>query len=125
MRLEYVMTGDRTFTNTDADGTVTTNSYFKSPYLYPVQFFCSLEDASLFEGNYTVAADVWADYAVGDIVPVEYNPEDGAYTFRILATNNPYISNPDSAYMLVTINPEDGTATVTSNEPLIMEYLTM
>lgn len=117
VRLEYVMTDGRTFTNTDAAGTVLTSSFFKSPYVYPVQFFCSLDDASLFEGNYTVTADAWADYATGDIVPVEYNPEDGTYTFRVLATNNPYINNPGTAYMLVTVNPEDGSATVTSNEP--------
>ena len=117
VRLAYVMTDGRVFTNTDAAGTVLTSSYFKSPYVYAVQFFCSLEDASVFEGDYTVTADAWADYAVGDIVPVEFNPEDGTYTFRVLATNNPYIENPDTAFMLVTVNPEDGTATVTSNEP--------
>lgn len=116
VRLEYVMTDGRTFTNTDAAGTVLTSSYFKSPYVYPVQFFCSLDDASIFEGNYTVTEDAWADYAVGDVIPVEYNPEDGPYTFRILSTNNPYIANTNSAYMLVTVNPEDGTATVASNE---------
>lgn len=117
IRLEYVMTDGRSFTNTDAGGTVLTSSFFRSPYVYPVQFFCSLEDASLFDGEYTVTADAWADYAAGDVVPVEYHPEDGTYTFRILATNNPYISNAGTAYMLVTINPEDGSATVTSNEP--------
>ena len=116
VRLVYVMTDGRTFSNTDAAGTVLTSSYFKSPYLYTVPFFCSLDDASLFDGNYSVTADAWADYAVGDIVPVEYNPEDGTYTFRILATNNQYIANPDTAYMLVTINPEDGTVSVASNE---------
>lgn len=116
VRLVYVMTDGRTFTNSDAAGTVLTSSFFKSPYLYPVQFFCSLEDASIFEGNYTVTADAWADYTVGDIVPVEYNPEDGPYTFRILSTNNPFVANIGSAYMLVTVNPVDGTATVTSNE---------
>lgn len=116
VRLEYVMTDGRTFTNEDAAGTVLASSFFKSPYVYPVQFFCNLEDASIFEGNYTVTADAWADYAAGDVVPVEYNPEDGPYTFRILNTNNAYVANKDSAYMLVTVNPDDGTVTVTSNE---------
>lgn len=117
VRLEYVMTDGRTFTNTDAAGTVLSSSFWRSPYLYSVQFFCDLEDASMFDGPYNVTADVWADYAVGDEVPVVYNPEDGPYTFRILSTNNPYIANTSSAYLLVTIDPEDGSATVTSNEP--------
>lgn len=116
IRLEYVMENGKTFTNTDAAGTILSSSFYRSPYLYSAQFFCSLEDASLFDGNYTVTADAWADYAAGDIVPVEYNPEDGPYTFRILSTNNPYIENKDTAYMMVTINPEDGSVSVESNE---------
>ena len=38
IRLEYVTTDGRTFSNTDASGTVTNSTFFKSPYLYPVQF---------------------------------------------------------------------------------------
>lgn len=115
IRLEYVTTDGRTFSSTDASGTVTNSTFFKSPYLYPVQFFCSLDDASIFDGDYVVTADAWADYAAGDIVPVVHNPEDGPYTFRILSTNNPYVANSDS-YMLVTVDPTDGSVTVTSNE---------
>ncbi len=116
VRLEYVMTNGKTWTNTDAGGTVLTSSFFKSPYIYSVQFFCALSDASLFAGDYKVTTDVWADYAEGDVVPISYNAEDGDYSFRILATNNPYLNNPDTSYMLVTINPDDGTVTVSSNE---------
>lgn len=116
VRLEYVMTDGRTFSNSDASGTVLSSSFWRSPYLYSVQFFCDLDDASLFDGMYTVTADVWADYAVGDQVPVEYNPEDGPYTFRILTDNNPYLVNAGSAYMLVTIDPTDGSVTISANE---------
>lgn len=115
VRLEYVTTNGKTFSNTDASGTVTNSTFFRSPYLYSVQFFCPLDDASLFDGDYVVTADAWADYAVGDVVPVEHNPEDGTYTFRILSTNNPYVANTDS-YMLVTVDPSDGSVSVTSNE---------
>lgn len=94
-----------------------------SPYYTVIQTYdvsCPLDDASNFDGMYTVNNDDWADYAAGDTVPVEYNPEvDGNYTFRILSTNNPYIDNPSTSYILVTINPEDGTVTATSNEEFI------
>lgn len=116
IRLEYVMTNGKTWTNTDAGGTVLTSTFYKSPYIYPVQFFCALADASLFAGDYKVTADAWADYAEGDIVPVTYNAADGNYSFRILATNNPFLNNAATAYMLVTIDPKDGTVKVKSNE---------
>lgn len=78
---------------------------------------CPLDDASAFTGDYTVVTDDWADYAPGEIIPVEYNPDvDGLYSFRVLSTNNPYISNPDTSYMLVTIDPATSQVTVLSNE---------
>ncbi|MGB3774548.1 MAG: hypothetical protein WA951_04770 [Leeuwenhoekiella sp.] len=116
IRLEYVMTNGQTWSRTDAAGTVLTSSYFRSPYLYTVPFFCALENASIFDGDYTVTTDSWADYTVGDVVPVVYNPDDGPYTFRILATNNPFLVNADSAYMIVTVDPSDGSVVVSANE---------
>ncbi|MEZ4811584.1 MAG: hypothetical protein R2819_14585 [Allomuricauda sp.] len=113
IRLVANLTDGRAFTN-NANGTVTGGSFFSSPFAYSVQFFCPLDDASSFDGNYVVVADAWADYSAGDIVPVEFVSE---YTFRILSTNNPFINNTDTAYIEITIDPSDGSAAGTSNEP--------
>lgn len=77
---------------------------------------CPLDDASQFNGSYTIAQDTWVDYAVGDIVPVLYDSSDGLLKFRILSTNNPYLVNANTSYMLVTIDPTDSSVTVQSNE---------
>jgi len=115
VRLESVLKDGRTFTNTNTAGTVTGGSYFSSPFLYSVQFFCALEDASIFNGNYVVVVDAWADYDPGAVVPVEFVSD---YTFRILSTNNPFIDNTATSYIEVTIDPTDGSATASSNECL-------
>lgn len=112
IRLVGVLSDGREYTN-NANGTVTGGSFFSSPYAYSAQFFCPLDDSSDFDGNYLVTADAWADYAVGDVVPVAF---DTGYTFRILSTNNPFINNASTAYMEVTIDPADGSVTVVSNE---------
>lgn len=112
LRLVAVLTDGREYTN-DAGGTVTGGSFFSSPFAYSAQFFCSLDDASSFDGTYVVTNDAWADYNQGETVPVQYV---SGYTFRIMSTNNPYINNPGTSYMEVTIDPSDGSATVTSNE---------
>lgn len=116
MRLVLKLTDGRTFSSTNSAGTVVGGVYFSSPFKYSVQFFCPLANAATFNGNYKVTADAWADYSVGDIVPVEYVPADGLYKFRIRNTNNPYISNPTTSYMIVTIDPATAAATVTANE---------
>lgn len=116
MRLELVLTDGRTFTNTNSSSTIVGGVYFSSAFLYSVQFFCPLVNAATFNGNYKVTLDAWADYSKGDIVPVQYVPADGLYTFRIRNTNNPYISNPTTSYMIVTINPANAAVTVTANE---------
>lgn len=77
---------------------------------------CPLDDASQFTGDYTVVQDTWADYEPGETVPVLYDSTDGLLKFRILSTNNPYINNPDTSYMLVTIDPTNSSVTVLSNE---------
>ena len=112
IRLVAVLTDGREYTN-DAGGTVTGGSFFSSPFAYSAQFFCSLDDASSFNGTYIVTNDAWADYNPGETVPVQFV---SGYTFRILSTNNPYINNPGTSYMEVTIDPSDGSVTLTSNE---------
>jgi len=94
---------------------VTNQSIYSAAQTYI--FSCPLEDASNFNGNYEVIVDDWADYGTGDIVPVVYDSSFGTLKFKILNTNNPYISNTDS-YFIVTINPTDSSVTVASNEAL-------
>jgi hypothetical protein len=119
IRLEIVLTDGRTFSSNNASGTITGGSFFSSPFKYSVQFFCNLSNAALFSGDYKVTTDAWADYSVGDIVPVIPDPVD-AMSFRILGTNNPFIDNPNDTYMKVTINPANGNVTVVS--PVDMAY---
>ena len=71
--------------------------------------------ASQFNGDYKITLDEWADYSVGDIVPVVYNPSDGTTTFRVKNTNHPYLVNATTSYLLITID-SDATVTVVSNE---------
>ena len=105
---------------TNDDGTANYGTDISNSPLYSViQTYvvsCPLDDASNFDGTYVVTVDEWADYVAGETVPVVYNPEDGLFSFRILSTNNPYIDNPDSSYMLVTIDPATSNVTVLSNE---------
>jgi hypothetical protein len=76
---------------------------------------CPLTDASLFNGNYKVVEDGWADYGVGDVVPVVYNSANGLFKFRILNTNNPALVNASTTYYEVTVNPTNFAVTVKSN----------
>nr|WP_288935163.1 hypothetical protein [uncultured Allomuricauda sp.] len=101
------------FNSSNFEGNIT-GAFFNSPFTYPVQFSCPIEDASLFQGTYIVTRDDWADYGVGNEIPVVLGEDP--FTFRILSTNNPFIANPDTSYMELTINPDDGTVTVQSNE---------
>ncbi len=116
IRLVAKLTDGREFTNR-GKGTVLNGSFFSSPFAYSVQFFCALPDASLFQGNYTVTADVWADYAGGETVPAEFTGTDGEFTFRLPNTVRPFVINTATSYLLVTIDPSDGTVLVSSNEP--------
>ncbi|MEZ4793574.1 MAG: hypothetical protein R2783_08970 [Gelidibacter sp.] len=70
--------------------------------------------ASSFVGTATVVVDDWADYAVGASIPIEAgsNPNE----FYIRNYNNPAVANPNTSYMIVTIDPLTGDVTVTSNE---------
>jgi len=76
--------------------------------------FCAVADPP-YSGAFTVLADAWADYEIGDLVPVVLDPVLPD-TFRILATSNPFIGNSATAYMIVTVDPLTGAATVTGNE---------
>lgn len=117
MRLVLVLSDGREFTTTNSSASIS-NAFFSSPFNYSAQFKCPIVNASLFNGTYKVTKDEWADYAVGDLVPVVYDSTFGTLKFKILQTLNPYpdFVNKSTAYMIVTIKPTDGTVTVTSNE---------
>ncbi|WP_298793816.1 hypothetical protein [uncultured Allomuricauda sp.] len=114
IRLELVLTDGRSFTNIDATGNVSGGSFFSSPYSYSALLVCPF-DQSIFDGNYTVIDDVWADYTPGQSVPVV--PGDEPNQVFILSTNNPFITNPSTSYMILEVDPENGNVTISSNEP--------
>jgi uncharacterized protein YsxB (DUF464 family) len=116
VRLAQVLKNGKVYTSTNAAGTVTGGAFFSSPFEYTVPVVCPLSNASLFNGDYKVVVDAWQDYAIGQIIPVVYNPADGLYTFRILNTQNPYIYNPDTSYMICVVNPKTFEVKVTANE---------
>ncbi len=91
---------------------IATSNRYKVQQTYDVS--CPINDSSLFNGNYKVVKDSWADYAVDASVPVVAIAN--TYKFRILSTNNPYLVNPGTSYMEVTIDPSDNSVTVQSNE---------
>lgn len=77
---------------------------------------CPIPNAATFNGTYKVAKDDWADYSVGDEIPVVYDAAFGTFKFKILNVNNPYIANPTTSYFIVTIDPATSKVVVTSNE---------
>lgn len=89
------------------------NSDFKQIHKLSYSLEC-LFDMSPFTGTYKVVTDTWEDYSPGDLITVQPGPN--ANQFKILATNNPYISNSSTAYMLVTV-ANDGKVTLASNQP--------
>lgn len=116
IRLNVKLTTGQSFTQGDTNPNIAGGQFFASPYFYRAQFFCPIDEvATLFTGTYIVVTDIWADYAPGNEIPVVLG--ESPYTFRILSTNNPFIGNPNTSYIEVTINPLDGTVTATSNEP--------
>ncbi len=114
IRLELILTDGRKFSSNNINGTAAGGSFFATPFKYSVQFFCNLTNANLFNGNYVVTNDAWADYSTGDIVPVIPDPVD-PLSFRILATNNPFIDNPNDTYFKVKIDPSNGDVTVSTD----------
>ena len=116
IRMALNLTDGTVYSSGNIEGNLT-GPFFNSPFTYPVQFSCPIDESSvesLFEGTYVVTRDDWADYANGDEISVVLG--DDPFTFRILSTNNPFVANPDTSYMELTINPEDGTVSVQSNE---------
>jgi len=71
--------------------------------------------AAPFIGTATVLVDDWAD----DYINAEIEIEAGSnpYEFYVRMYSNPYIDNPNTAYLIVTIDPATGNVTGTSNEP--------
>jgi len=92
------------------------NATFDQTYILRYTKSC-LFNITPFTGSYKVVADTWEDYVPGDIVTVQQGPMPNQ--FKILATNNAYISNFNTAYMLVTV-ADNGSITVASNQ--LFEY---
>lgn len=102
----------------DNDGTTLYGADIANSELFKVKQTydpaCPLVDASLFDGDYIVTEDTWQDYDLGTVIPLSYNT--GTFTFKILNTVNPYVNNPDTSYLLVTIDPTNNSVVVKSNE---------
>lgn len=111
-RFEVEFPDGRTFSDSNSSANIGGGTY-TSPFSYTIEFACPLLDASLFDGDYEVTLDEWADYGAGDVIPVVFV---SGFTFRILATQNPYISNSATAYMEITIDEEGNVLEITSNE---------
>lgn len=89
------------------------NATFDQTYILRYTKSCPFS-LSPFTGTYKVVTDTWEDYVAGDLITVQPGP--AANQFKILANNNPYISNFSTAYMLVTVQT-NGNVTLASNEP--------
>lgn len=70
--------------------------------------------AAPFIGTATVVVDDWADYAIGDSIEIEAGANENEFWIRTYS--NTAISNPTTAYMIVTIDSTTGDVTVISNE---------
>ncbi|WP_283421020.1 hypothetical protein [Chryseobacterium profundimaris] len=93
------------------------NATFDQTYILRYTKACEFS-ITPFSGTYTVVKDTWQDYQPGETVILQQGPLPNQ--FKILANNNPYISNFSTAYMLVTVNT-DGTIAVASNEAFVYE----
>ncbi len=111
------LTDGRSYGPADANGNVSAiGGFYSSPYKLVAVFKCGLTSTDpLFNGNFEVLFDEWADYAEGDLIPVIPDPDD-PLSFRILSTNNPYINNTATSYIKVTVLDENGTVSAASNE---------
>ncbi|MBB6332237.1 hypothetical protein SAMN06265171_102174 [Chryseobacterium rhizoplanae] len=89
------------------------NATFNQTHTLKYSLECPF-NMSGFTGTYKVVTDTWEDYSPGDLITVQPGP--AANQFKILSTNNPYISNPGTSYMLVTVQT-NGSVTLASNEP--------
>jgi len=64
-------------------------------------------------GTGTVAVDDWADFGIGDPIAVEAGSNPNEVWVR--QTDNPFINNASTAYLILTIDLETGNLTVQSN----------
>jgi len=71
--------------------------------------------AAPFLGTATVLNDDWADDYVDGKIEIEAGSNPNEFYVRMYS--NPYINNPDTAYLIVTINDVCGNVTGVSNEP--------
>jgi len=88
------------------------NAIFNQTHTLTYSLECPF-NMSGFTGTYKVVTDTWEDYSPGDLITIQPGP--AANQFKILSTSNPYISNPNTSYMLVTVQ-NDGNITVASNQ---------
>ena len=88
------------------------NANFNQDFKLNISLACPFVN-SKFNGNYKVVTDTWADYSAGDLVPV--TPGSNANQVYVRATNNPYLVNSSSAYMILTVS-DDGSVVITSNQ---------
>jgi len=111
------LTDGRSWDASDVNGNIgAIGGYYESPFQWATAFKCGLTDTSaIFNGDFEVTADTWEDYAIGAPVPVTPDPAD-PLSFRILSTNNPFVNNPTTSWMTVTVIDGDGNVTVQSNE---------
>ena len=65
-------------------------------------------------GTGTIAVDDWADFGIGD--PIEVQAGTNSNEVWVRQTDNPYIVNASTAYLIVTIDTDTGDVTVQSNE---------
>lgn len=114
IRFLLKLTDGRTFTNKDVASIVANSSFFKAPFKYFAVLNCPFKQ-STFSGNFEVVVDDWEDYSPGETLPLV--PGDNPDEFKILSTNNPFVNNPNTSFMIVKVDPATATVTVTSNEP--------
>ncbi|MDW9380869.1 hypothetical protein [Chryseobacterium sp. JV558] len=93
------------------------NATFNQTHTLSYSLECPF-NMSGFTGTYKVVTDTWEDYSPGDMITIQPGP--AANQFKILSTNNPYISNPTTSYMLVTVQ-NNGNITVASNQPFLYD----
>lgn len=77
------------------------------PLIFPL-------NRSDYVGTATITVDEWADYSIGDNIEVEAGSSPNEVWIR--QYDNPFITNPSTAYMILTIDTGNGNITVSSNE---------
>lgn len=88
------------------------NADFNQKFTLNVMLACPFLNTN-FSGNYKVVTDTWADYNPNDIVPVTAG--GSANQIYVRATNNPYLVNSATAYMILTVSA-DGSVVISSNQ---------